>query len=108
MPHLAITRAGVREFLQYPVGSRSLWIGSQVLSPEEIDLLRAQGYPITVFSHAVLSNSEIKSVLPTIEEHHPHEAVCVEACPQKVNPRSFDIGQAFLWQELVVGTLLTG
>ncbi len=106
MPYLATTRAGVKEFLEHAGGSRCIWIGCDVLSEDEIALLRELGHSISVFVHEVESADDIADAIATLEEHLPNEAVWVEAKPEKANPRSIDIGQAFLWHEWIANVSL--
>lgn len=103
MPLLALTRAGIAAAVQNngPVGP--IWIGSDVLSEAEIQQLRAAGTDISVFIHTVRTKDEIEDAIPTLREHHPNSTVWIEATPENYNPRSSDIGQAFLWQEYIVG-----
>jgi hypothetical protein len=102
MPHLAITRAGVQSFIASQASGSSLWIGSNVLSEAEISLLRAAGPDVTVFIHPVQTVAEVEDAVPTLREHHPNDAVWIEAPPEHPNPRSDDIGQAFMWHEFVI------
>jgi len=103
MPLLALTRAGVAGAVQNNEQADPIWIGSDVLSETEIQQLRAAGREVTVFIHAVRTSDEIEDAIPTLREHHPNSTVWIEATPENYNPRSSDIGQAFLWQEYIVG-----
>jgi hypothetical protein len=103
VPFLALTRSGVASVVQDDRQSCSLWIGSGILSEVEVQNLRSAGFDVSVFIHAVWTDEEIEDAIPTLREHHPNEAVWIEATPESYNPRSSDIGQAFLWQEYIVG-----
>jgi hypothetical protein len=103
MPFIALTRAGVASVAQDDQQSRALWIGSNVLSEVEVQQLRAKGIDVSVFLHPVRTNEEIEDAVPTLREHHPNEPIQIEATPENYNPRSSDIGQAFLWQEYIIG-----
>jgi hypothetical protein len=105
MPYLARTRAGVKEFLAHAGGSRHLWLGKNVLSDEEIELIRQQGNSVTVFAHEIESQADVADALLTLQDHHPHEAAWAECKPDNANPRSADIGQAFLWREWIANTI---
>lgn len=103
MPFLALTRAGVAEVLQNTARVGSIWIGSDILSEAEVRQLRAGGTEVSVFTHPVRTKDEIEDAIPTLREHHPNSPVWIEAEPDNFNPRSSDIGQAFLWLEYIVG-----
>ena len=103
MPLLALTRAGVASFVHGIPQSACLWIGSDVLSEVEIQKLRTMELEVSVFMHPVRTREEIEDAIPTLREHHPNEPVWIEALPESYNPRSTDVGQAFLWQEYIVG-----
>jgi hypothetical protein len=105
MPYLARTRAGVKEFLSHAGGSRHLWLGKNVLSVEEIELIRQQGNLVTVFVHEIESQDDVADALLTLQDHHPYEAAWVESKPDNANPRSADIGQAFLWREWIANAI---
>lgn len=103
MPFLALTRAGVASVVQAEGPSSGLWIGNDVLSEVEVQRLRAAGIEVSVFIHSVRTKDEVEAAIPTLAEHHPNEPVWVESLPEKFNPRSTEFGQAFLWQEYIVG-----
>ena len=103
MPLLALTRAGVASFVQGNPNSACLWIGSDVLSEAEVEKLRNMNREVSVFVHPVRTRHEIGDAIPTLREHHPDEPVWIEAAAEGSNPRSTDIGQAFLWREYIVG-----
>jgi hypothetical protein len=103
MPFLALTRAGVASIVQDSLKPACLWLGSDVLSEVEVETLRAAGTEISVFIHPVRTEAEIEDAVPTLREHYPNEPVWVESSPETYNPRSSDFGQAFLWQEYIVG-----
>jgi hypothetical protein len=103
MPLLALSRAGVAAAVQNNTQADQIWIGSDLMSEAEIGQLRAAGIEVSVFIHAVRTKEEIEDAVPTIREHHPNSTVWIEATPESYNPRSSDIGQAFLWQEYIVG-----
>ncbi len=103
MPFLALTRAGVASVVQDNPKSACFWVGSDVLSKVEVQKLRATGMEVSVFIHPVRTYDEIEDAIPTLREHHPNKSVWIESSPQNYNPRSSDIGQAFLWQEYIVG-----
>ena len=103
MPYLALTRTGVASVIQSGGTASPLWIGSDVLSEPEIAYLRGTGVDLSVFIHPVRTSAEIEDAVPTLREHHPDQAVWVEAIPSSYNPRSADFGQAFLWREYIAG-----
>ena len=103
MPYLAKTRAGVQAFLTAGNADRPLWIGSEVLSQAEIEGLRGQGYRLSVFVQALSLKNEIEAAVSTVEEHHPGETVWMEQARRDANPRSANVGQAFLWREWILG-----
>lgn len=103
MPFLALTRAGVASVAQAKGPSSSVWIGADVLSKVEVQRLRAAGIEVSVFIHSVRTRDEVEGAIRTLAEHHPNEPVWVESLPEVFNPRSSDYGQAFLWQEYIVG-----
>ena len=103
MPFLALTRAGVASVAQAKGPSSSLWIGADVLSEVEVQRLRASGVEVSAFTHPVRTRDEVEDAIPTLAEHHPKEPVWVESLPETFNPRSSEFGQAFLWQEYIVG-----
>jgi hypothetical protein len=103
MPYLALTRAGVSAAVAEDAKTGPVWIGSDVLSETEIKHLRAAGKEVSVFTHAVRTEEEIGVAIPTLREHHSNETIWIEATPERYNPRSSDIGQAFLWLEYIVG-----
>jgi hypothetical protein len=101
--YIAITRAGVASVVQAGGDANPLWIGSEVLSEAEIAHLRASGIELAVFVHPVRTSADIEDAVSTLREHHPNQAVWVEAIPSSFNPRSADFGQAFLWREYIAG-----
>ena len=103
MPFLALSRAGVASAVQVSPTRARLWLSSDVLSEVEIQALRAMGAEISVFIHPVRTEDEIAEATHTLREHHPDEPVWIEAKSENSNPRSTDFGQAFLWQEYIVG-----
>ena len=103
MPLLALTRAGVASAVQNNGPTDPLWIGTDVLSEVEVQQLRAAGREVSVFIHSVRTRDEIEDAILRLREHHSSSTVWVEATPESYNPRSPDIGQAFLWQEYIVG-----
>jgi hypothetical protein len=103
MPFLAVTRAGVASVAQATSPMSSLWVGADVLSEVEVQHLRASGVVVSVFIHSVRTREEIEDAVPTLSEHHPGEPVWVESLPENYNPRSSEVGQAFLWHEFIVG-----
>ena len=107
MPFLALSRAGVSSVVQASSKTSLLWIGADVLSEVEIQALRATGVQISVFVHSVRTEDEIEDAIHTLREHHPNEPVWIEARSENANPRSADFGQAFLWQEYIVGVNYT-
>ena len=103
MPFLALTRAGVQSVVQDQPKSACLWIGSNVLSQAEIQNLRTSGVDISVFIRSVQTDDEIEDAIPTLREHHPNQSLWIESSPESYNPRSSEVGQAFLWREYIVG-----
>jgi hypothetical protein len=92
MAHLATTRAGVAEFLAGGAKGH-LWIGNNVLSDEEVRILRRQGSSITMFTSQVKTLAEIEGAVPILREHHPNEAIWIEHLPEGANPKSSDVAQ---------------
>jgi hypothetical protein len=103
MPFLAITRAGVKLVIEHLEGKFPVWLGAEVLSHGEIAILRRRGFDVSVFSYAVQTPEDIECAVSTLREHHPDQPVWVEARQDGSNPRSADVGQAFLWREYIVG-----
>ena len=103
MPWFATTRAGVASFIDQHSQQGSLWLGADVLSEEEIAMLRERCYSVTVFIHKISTWEGINSAIPMIQEHHPNEVIWTEALGTDKNPRSEVVGQAFLWHEYIVG-----
>ena len=79
MPWLVLTRAGAERITRIGVTAEVLWMGSDVLSGEEIQQLRSAGRDVTVFVHPVRTAAEVADALVTIREHHPGEVVWIEA-----------------------------
>jgi hypothetical protein len=103
MPFLATTRAGVKHAIEHLEGKFPLWLGTEVLSHGEIAILRLRGFDVSVFNYAVQTHEDIECAVSTLREHHPDQPVWVEARDHGSNPRSADVGQAFLWREYIVG-----
>ena len=76
-----ITREGFKELetiiktAQYPV-----WISANILSKEELDLVRSLGVEITNFTYdiSIQDINSINEALSTISEHHPHKRIWLE------------------------------
>jgi hypothetical protein len=58
-----------------------------------------------VFVHEIESQDDVSDALLTLQDHHPNEAAWVESKPDNANPRSADIGQAFLWREWIANAI---
>ena len=82
---LATTRNGffeldpVIETGKYPV-----WIGSNVLTEDEIAKYRSRGVELTNFSYSIYPNNkdELDDAIATITEHHPGKRVWLECLPK--------------------------
>jgi hypothetical protein len=107
MSFLALTRGGVASVVQDNPKSACLWVGSDVLSEVEVQKLRAAGLEISIFIYPIRTENEIQDAVPTLREHHPTQTVWIEEVPESYNPKSADIGQAFLWREYIVGVKYT-
>jgi hypothetical protein len=103
MPFLALSRLGVSAFVAYGRKATALWVGAGVLSEAEVKALRTLDFEVSTFTEPVRTRAEVEDAIPTLQEHHPNEPVWIESEPESPNPRSADIGQAFLWGEFVVG-----
>ena len=100
---IATTRAGVHGFLaEHPTGG-AFWVGGSVLSGAEIEQIRLAGYSLTVLAYALRAPVNIDEATQTVCEHHPGESIVVEPLPFRLNPKSDDIGSAFLWREPILG-----
>ncbi len=103
MPFLALSRSGIAAFVSYGHKATALWLGAGVLSQVEVTALRALDFEVSTFIEPVRARTEVEDAIPTLQEHHPNEPVWIESEPESPNPRSADIGQAFLWREFIVG-----
>lgn len=81
----ALTRKGFEELESIiKSGDYPVWIGSNVLSGEEIEELRASNIPVTNFTYQIdpVDKEALLEALCTIAEHHPDERVWCECQPQ--------------------------
>lgn len=77
----AHTRDGFKEIQNTILTSdATAWINNNILSPDEINELRANGVDITNFSHVIDPTDErsIEDALSIIAEHHPGRSIWVE------------------------------
>jgi hypothetical protein len=82
MIFLALTRAGVESYQALDCkADGTLWLAAGVLSDEELIALRASGVDISDFNYTIESHEVevIAGAVETIREHHPGQAVWVEA-----------------------------
>ena len=55
MPFLATSRLGVESYLTIGAPGVALWLSAQVLSADEIAILRGGGKDVTVFTYEIAS-----------------------------------------------------
>lgn len=79
MVFLAMTRLGYEAYVS--LKSRApLWVADGVLTPKELDELRAIGLSVTNFTRKIdfADPEELADAISTIREHHPGEPIWVE------------------------------
>lgn len=81
MVFLAITRSGYEAYRELGARAGALWVCAEVLSQEELSTLRQAGVDVTNFNYKIESHEAeaIAGAVETIKEHHPGQAVWVEA-----------------------------
>lgn len=81
MVFLALTRGGLESYEALGQDPGPLWLAAGVLSGDELAALRLRHRSVTDFNYAI-EPSEVEVVagaVETIKEHHPGDAVWVEA-----------------------------
>lgn len=81
MVFLANTRIGYEAYQELGIGAGALWLGAEVLSEDELATLRQAGVDVTDFNYKIEPHEYevIAGAVETIKEHHPGQAVWVEA-----------------------------
>jgi hypothetical protein len=78
---LILTQSGFNESKDIIVrGDAAAWINGNILSKDELQILRKKGVEITKFSYVIDPKDQevIEGALVTIKEHHPGETIWVE------------------------------
>jgi len=81
MIFLATTRSGYESYRSLGKVAGALWLAAKVLSAEELRELREAGTDVTDFDYEISSEDAdvVAGAVETIKEHHPGEAIWVEA-----------------------------
>ncbi len=102
MPFLATSRLGVESYLTIGAPGVALWLSAQVLSADEVAILRGCGKDVTVFTYEIASPEAVSRAIATIKQHYPNETVWSEQTDLPRSLSSADIAQAFLNREPIV------
>lgn len=79
MIYLILTRAGLDSIRTRMDFTRDvLWVSADVLTPDDKADFRDKGCNLSWFTHA-LDASDLASDIATIAEHHPGQAIWIEA-----------------------------